>query len=381
MPPGSEPPQTDELTGELPVFVRDALGGPEHEHELDAEDREVVAALVDLGLDPADAEDAVRGHRVPLVLAQQTLGEPAEHSLEDLSEASGVPVSTLREIRIALGLSLPEAYGDRDLRWAKLIAELLDVVSREALVRGARARGSALAAVARSDMGLVRDELILPMRQAGADDLTVSVALAETTQALGEVAREVLLINYEQHLEAQLNSELSAIAARSDAAEVEIAVAFVDVVGYTALSARVDPRGLDELLDAFERHVIDVTAGAGDVTVVKYLGDAVMLVAPDPVELAVTLIELTEEVDALEEAPLRGGLAAGSVLVREGDFFGGPVNMAARLTDLARAWSFLADEALADVLDGPFEVRRIRPVRIRGVGVRRPLAVRPKPEG
>ena len=59
----------------------------------------------------------------------------------------------------------------------------------------------------------------------------------------------------------------------------------------------------------------------------------------------------------------------------KGDYFGPSVNLATRLTDLARPWSVLAAEELVDELSDSFEVRRIRPTRIRGVGLRRPLAV------
>ncbi len=198
--------------------------------------------------------------------------------------------------------------------------------------------------VARSDLGIVRDELLLPMRQAGADDLTVAVTLAETAKELDGIAREVLQITYGLHLEHQLSTELSVTLTRGDVPEVDLAVGFVDVVGWTSLSSRVDPQGLDEVLDAFEERIIEVTAPRTEVSVVKFLGDAAMLVAADAVTLADAMLELTTEVPALEDVPLRGGLASGSTLVREGDVFGAPVNLAARLTDLARPWRLLADE-------------------------------------
>lgn len=345
--------------------------------EMSAEDRETVDALVELGVPRERAEHAVEQNRVPLVLAAVAMGEEPTHTLEDLAERSGVPADVIIEVRSALGIPLPDGYSDADLRYAQLLSRLLEVMPVSAVVRSARARGAALAAVARSDLSTIRDELVLPMRQAGADDLTVSVALAETAKALEPVSRELLERTYRLALLAELNSELSAIAARAEGQEVDVAVAFVDVVGYTALSSRVDPSGLDHLLDVFEDRVVAVVGADPSVSVVKYLGDAVMLVSGQVGDLVRTCLALTREVEELAEAPLRAGLAAGSVLVREGDFFGPPVNMAARLTDLARPWSVLADEGLVDVLTAEFDVRRILPTRIRGVGLRRPVAVRP----
>jgi adenylate cyclase len=382
-PEGRSPrPDLAELTGELPRFVRDAMGrpqpvGPDGRPQLDEEDTATVQALVDLGLDADDARQAVEEDRVALVLAQRVIGGRPRYSIEQISERSGVPVALLRRIRVATGLPFPERFGRVDLQWARLLARLLEVLPPEAVAASARARGTALATVARSDLGMVRDELLLPMRQAGADDLTVAVALAETARELDGVARELLQITYGLHLEHQLSSELSATLTRAEVPEITLAVGFVDVVGWTSLSSRIDPQGLDEVLDAFEERVIAVTAPRGEVSVVKFLGDAAMFVAADPLTLTEAMLELTTAVPALEDVPLRGGLACGTVLVREGDVFGAPVNLAARLTDLARPWRLLADESLQEQLDdGGYRTRRLRPMRIRGVGTMRPLGVR-----
>lgn len=370
-----------ELTGQLPAFLRDLLPGEEAPPDqeagppLDEEDQEVADALVDLGVDVAEATDAVRTGRVPLAIARHRRRERGRYTLDELATRSGVPADLIRELHVAMGLPMREQFAKSDLRWARNTRRFLDVMSVEALIRLARVRGSALSAVARADLATIREELLLPMRQAGADDLTMAVALAESAEALEDIARQALVHSYELQLDHQLDGELAAMAARSEREEVDIAVGFLDVEGYTALSARIDPAGLDAVIEAFERRILEVISHVPGVSPVKYLGDAVMLVSADANELLDAMLTLTEPVEELAEAPLRGGLAAGAVLVREGDYFGTPVNLAARLTDQARAWRILADDDLADVLAERFELKAVRPVRIRGVGTRRPLAV------
>lgn len=368
----------DELTGQLPSFLRELLPtepAPVEDSDLSAEDQEIADALVDLGVGRDEAVVAVRTGRVPLVIAQQRRREKARYTLGELAERSGVPADIIREMHVAMGLPMRERFSRSDLLWARNTRRFLDVMSVDALIRSARVRGSALSAVARADLATIRDELLLPMRQAGADDLTMAVALAESAEALEDIARQALLHSYELQLDLHLDGELVAMAARSEREEVDIAVGFLDVEGYTALSARIDPAGLDAVIEAFERRVLEVTSRLAGVSPVKYLGDAVMLVSADPCQLADAMLTLTEPVEGLAEAPLRGGMAFGPVLVREGDYFGSPVNLAARLTDQARAWKVLADDDLEDVLSEQFEVRVVRPVRIRGLGTRRPLAV------
>ena len=364
-----------ELTGELPAFIRDALDG-QPQPVLDQDDEETIEALTDLGVAEDRARRAVIDRRVPLVLTQELLGDRPRYDLETLASKAGVSADVLAQLRVAMGLPVPEVYGKTDLRWAKLIGKLLEVLPAESVIRSARGRGNAVGAIAMNDLSTMREEIVLPMRRAGADDLTVAVALAETARELAPIAEQLMVTDYMLQLQQVIGSEVAAIAARGDAQEVALAVGFVDVVGYTALSARIDPEGLDRVLDLFEERVIRVVADSDGVSVVKYLGDAAMFVAPDPITLADAMLELTTETEGLEDAPLRGGLAFGETLVREGDYVGQTVNMAARLTDIARPWSVLAAEELIDDLEDVYDIKRILPTRIRGVGLRRPLVLR-----
>ena len=365
----------------LPAFLRDLLRSrpsvaEDVDHEtLDADDREVVDALVEFGLGYDYAVDAVVTGRVPLALARHHRSEQDRYTVEEVAERSGVPAAVLRQVHTAMGLPPRERYTRNDLQWAKEARRFLDHMPAEALIRSARVRGTAMAAVARSDIQTIREQLLLPMRQAGADDLTLAVALAEATKALEDLATSALVRTYELQLDHQMSTELVNMAARSASDEVTIAVGFVDVEGYTALSARVDGAGLDTVIDAFERRVIEVTSTDPEASPVKYLGDAVMLVSSDVHRLAHAMFELTQPVEALADAPLKGGMSAGPVIVREGDFFGSPVNLAARLTDQARAWSVLVDEEVGPELADDFRTVQVRPLRLRGVGTRRPTVL------
>lgn len=334
-----------------------------------------VEALVELGVGEDEARAAVDEGRVPLVLASQALDEPGRYSLEDLSEASGLQVEVLDELLDTVG---GDAYTQSDLDAAHLFAQLLEVLPLDALLRLSRSRSIALSAVARADMSLVRDNIVLPLREAGADDLAIAIALAEHAGRFDRISRRLLAHEYRHHIRQQLRSELAVLAAQSDTPEIDAVVGFVDLVGYTALAARVDPTGLDELLDDFEQRVLEAAATDDDVTVVKFLGDAAMFVSSDLHALVDVLLRLTTEPDDPDEMPVRGGIAAGEVLLREGDYYGTPVNVAARLTDIARPWSLLADDLLRDRLEPHYEVKRIRPTRVRGLGNRRPLVVRPQ---
>lgn len=373
-----DPWQTTCTPGRCGAPVADRPDAPDGPQAPGTEQAATVDALVELGVPDDEARDAVANGRVPLVLATQALHEPVRYELRDLSEASGLSEEVLTAALDTVGPA--DGYTQSDLEAAHLLAQLLEVLPLDALLRIARSRSIALSAVARADMSLVRDNIVLPLREAGADDLAIAIALAEHAAEFDRISRRLLVHDYRRHVRDQLRSELSTLAAQSETPAVDVCVGFVDLVGYTALAARVDPYGLDELLDSFEQRVVEAAATDDDVRIVKFLGDAAMFVSPDLQALVDVLLLLTTEPGGsdADEMPIRGGISCGEVLLREGDYYGTPVNVAARLTDIARAWSLLVDEEQRDKLEGHYDVKRIRPTRVRGLGTRRPLVVRPQ---
>ena len=131
------------------------------------------------------------------------------------------------------------------------------------------------------------------------------------------------------------------------------------------------------MLDRFEATTGDVIAAAG-ANVAKRIGDAVMFVTNAPGVACALALELIEACAAARLPKLRVGVAFGDVIVRQGDFYGPTVNLAARLVAAAEPGTALTDAALHGRLGararrlqrscprGRFTARRLRRAR-RGV--------------
>jgi adenylate cyclase len=112
---------------------------------------------------------------------------------------------------------------------------------------------------------------------------------------------------------------------------------------------------------------------------VKTVGDEVLFVADAPDVAAEIGVTLSEQVGADNDLPeLRVGLATGSVVSRLGDVYGEPVNIASRLTTMARPGSVLVDRALAERLAGDerWRLRRVPPRPVRGYTLLAPMRLR-----
>ena len=133
-------------------------------------------------------------------------------------------------------------------------------------------------------------------------------------------------------------------------ASVVCGVGFADLSGFTALTQALTPAQLSDLLNEFAGTVTDVVHADGG-RVVKFIGDEVMWVSASPEQLAKAAVDLVDHPRAREEGlQVRAGLAYGSVLAINGDYFGNPVNLAARLVAAAAPGQILADSALRDEL-------------------------------
>ena len=159
-----------------------------------------------------------------------------------------------------------------------------------------------------------------------------------------------------------------------------------------AAARSVTPAAVDAWLSALARHgrltLADVLAAfedlahlaadlAGDVLVVKFIGDAAMLVSGHHDQLVDACLRIVDaEVEALGDVARRAGIASGRVQIRDGDYVGTPVNLAARLTDLARPSTVVADEALHDALEARWELSRLPSLKLKGLGRGRHLRVR-----
>ncbi|MFL6024321.1 MAG: adenylate/guanylate cyclase domain-containing protein [Marmoricola sp.] len=162
------------------------------------------------------------------------------------------------------------------------------------------------------------------------------------------------------------------------------AIGFADIVGYTRQTRSLSQEELARLVDEFEaRALAIITSHHG--RIIKTIGDEILFAADSAQEAAHISLELVEEHLVDEDFPqLRVGTAWGPVLNRLGDVFGPTVNIASRLTSIARPGRALIDKDLAEAIEGDdsFKLRRMRRASVKGYRRLEPWALRrPHDEG
>jgi class 3 adenylate cyclase len=149
------------------------------------------------------------------------------------------------------------------------------------------------------------------------------------------------LISARTHFEGVLRDTSSAVVC---------GIGFADLSSFTVLTQALAPAELSELLNQFAGTVSDVVHANGG-RVVKFIGDEVMWVSATPEPLVRAAADLVDHPKAREEGlQVRAGLAWGSVLAINGDYFGTSVNLAARLVAAAAPGQILATSELHEEL-------------------------------
>jgi adenylate cyclase len=190
--------------------------------------------------------------------------------------------------------------------------------------------------------------------------------------ALDTVVRafDVLLRHQMVLLQRKISTAPPGWLERGDLYETQqLTVGFVDLVDSTRFAGRVSADELATALARFDALASEVVHMRGG-HVVKMIGDAVMFVAADAsaaLHSALVLVDTLATDGALP--PARAGLTTGEVVLRDGDYYGGTVNTAARVAKLADPGSVLATAATRDALaaDAPFAWHDERVVHVTGV--------------
>ena len=181
------------------------------------------------------------------------------------------------------------------------------------------------------------------------------------------------------------NENVSAVAPQETAERRQVTVMFSDLVGSTALSARMDPEDLREVISAYQKCVAE-TVGRFGGFVAKYMGDGVLIyfgypqAHEDDAERAVRAgLELVAAVGGLKtHAPLqtRVGIATGLVVVgdligsgasQEQTIVGETPNLAARLQGVAEPNSVIIAESTRKLLGNLFELQVVQAKDLRGI--------------
>lgn len=312
--------------------------------------------LLMAGVEPDELTDLDEDAALVLLRRRLLWGDDEPITIHELAERTGLDVEVCRRARMLMGLPDPgdaAVCRSEEVESFRGFAGGIKLYGEERILAFTRVLGSAMATVAEGSLSVFGKQL----EAQGDTELTGDAYVLAAFDALESfrIVPDILGIV------AKLQFDLATERLGGGPGQTQhAAVGFVDLTASTKTTERLGTAAMSAALARFEEWAAEL-AVAQHGRVVKYIGDEVMFIAPDlagAVRVASGLLERVGADDVLTSA--RGGVAFGTMLSRDGDWFGTTVNIAARLIEKARPHSVLVTGDGAAELEGavPGKLRR-----------------------
>ena len=320
-----------------------------------------LALLEDLAKDGVPLEElkrAVEEDRLVLLPVERVFEEGTErYTAQEIAACAGLEHDFLVRLMRALGAPIPadeeRVYGEADLEAAKRAKLFLDAgLPEDGVLDTSRIIGISMANLADANRDLVGEVFTEP----GVDERELAQRYAAAAQTMSPLLGETLLHAYRIHLREAIRqaviSEAELAEGRLSGSD-EVTIAFADLVGFTRLGESLEIEQIGELTGRL--FTLASEAARPPVRLVKMIGDAAMFSSRETVPLLDSVVGLVDAAGNEELPSLRAGVAHGQALSRGGDWYGRPVNLAARITGFARPDTVVVAQDVMDAVESADE--------------------------
>jgi adenylate cyclase len=293
-----------------------------------------------------------------------------DYTLQEAARETGLEAGLIERVFTTIGTPTHqlESITEDDLQLLRYIAAVLAAgFPLVAFLQLFRVYGQAMAQIADAEVKLFHLYVHEPLIRDGVPGLEMAEEMEGLARDLLPLAAPIMDHLHQRHLQHFVEQDVvghleSDVDGQLDLGRLRVAIAFIDLAGYTRLTEEV---GEEHAVDVVERFVesVELTLPE-DARIIKTIGDEVMVVGTDPTALADWAVGFQE---LHTERPLpRVGMHHGAVLYRDGDYYGRAVNLAARVGARAAGGEVLVTRDVVEHGGPHLEFERIGEVRLKG---------------
>jgi adenylate cyclase len=346
----------------------DDLEGEEREHR-----EQLLQRLHDDGFSLDELRQAIEEHRLALLPVDRVLG--GTYTATEIEAQTDLPVDVMVRLRRLMGLPKPDpgdrVFSDEDIEAARSTKMFLDAgFDEDRIIEITRVLGEGMARLSATITGSFVETFLKP----GDSEDEVALRFAELAEQLTPATAPILIAGFKAHLRDSVQRGMlgrEQLEAGDVGDSQELAVCFADLVGFTRLGGQVEVRELGTVAGQLARTAASLTEAP--VRLIKTIGDAAMFVSPEPEPLIAVALDLVAAFEEQELPSLRAGIAFGPAYVRAGDYYGNSVNLASRVTGVARPASVLCTQEVHDAAHDSFSWSSAGKHKLKGVSGPTPL--------
>jgi adenylate cyclase len=316
----------------------------------------VVARMRERGHSLEEVRRAGREGRLAFGFVEDLFPSAEEQTtVEDVAGETGLEPELIERLMTLLGtpMGAEGRLNEEDLPAMRHCAEVLNSgFPLVAFLQLVRVYAQSIRRVADAEVRLFHLYVHEPLMQEEVPPLEIAEEMGDLAADLLPVTAPLMEYMHNRYLRFYIEQdvvghmEADIGGAGRGLARVSMTFCFVDLTGFTRYT---EEEGDEEALDMIERFVDTVEATLpNEATIVKTVGDAVMVVSPEPstlTEWAVGFLALFQE-----RPQPRVGIHYGAAVFRDGDYFGGHVNLAHRVVTRALGGEVLVTEALVKAI-------------------------------
>ena len=317
----------------------------------------VIARMRERGYSVDAVREAAKGGRLAFGYAEDLFQVPeGRYTRQQAAELTGLEPELIERLMTLLGtpMSADGMLNEEDLNAMRHCADVLSSgFPLVAFLQLVRVYAQSIRRVADAEVRLFHLYVHEPLMQDEVPPLEIAEEMGELAADLLPVTGPLMEYMHNRYLRFYIEQdvvghmEADIGGAGRGLARVTMTFCFVDLTGFTRYT---EEEGDEEALDMIERFVDTVEATLpSEATIVKTIGDEVMVVSPEPATLtewAVGFLALFQE-----RPQPRVGIHRGAAVFRDGDYFGGDVNLAHRVVSRALGGEVLVTEAVVKAMD------------------------------
>jgi adenylate cyclase len=333
--------------------------------------RELLERLIDEGVPLEELREAVGAARLTLLPVERVLvGDGPQYTPREIAEESGVELDLLQRAAAALGTPYPDpddrSLTEAELEAARRVKAFLDAgLPEDGIIQVARTIGMGTARIAAAN----RELTVRTLMQPGDTERDLALRFSAAAEHLMPLIEPTLVYALRAHTLEQVRRDVIGTADLKSGevrGTADMGVCFADLVEFTRLGEEIAPEELGSVAGRFEEMAIEVAVPP--VRLVKMIGDAAMLVCAEPEPLLSAAVLLVDRAEAEgEEFPfVRAGLSYGPALAQSGDYYGRSVNLASRITGIARPGSVVVDAATKDAVGDGYRYTFLGERKLKG---------------
>jgi adenylate cyclase len=333
---------------------------------------QLLRELHDGGLSLEELRAAVEEDRLVLLPAELELTGEQNYTLEELAERTGLDSDFVNSLALALGLPRPgpedRMLDEGTIEAAETIKAFLDAgVSQDAVLEVTRVAGEGMSNVAQAVSRHAAELLIEP----GDTELDLGRRFAQAVADFVPRAEPLHQFLLRAHLREQVREGIvtrTELESGQLGGSREVAIAFADLEGFTRLGERIPPDEIGRVANRLAE--LATSVAEPPVRLVKTIGDAAMLACYDvPALLSAshTLVKTAEDEEDDDFPRLSAGLTHGHAVARNGDWYGAPVNLASRITSVARSGTVVVTAEVRERAGEGFDFSPLAPRKLKGV--------------